>query len=155
MQGELKIFEYRSIIPTTVDAVRAFHANPNALSLLTPPPISIQIVRDTRVSLTEGELEFNLWLGLVPVRWLARHEPGPTASSFVDRMLSGPMAVWEHQHNFRPVPSGVELIDRITLAHAAGWKGVLTRLLFDGIPLRMLFVYRHWRTGRALRKFRS
>ena len=123
--------------------------------LVNPPPIAIQIVRDARVSLTQGEIEFRLWLGPVPVRWLARHEPGPTASSFVDRMLKGPMAIWEHQHSFRAVASGVELTDRIALAHAAGWKGLLTRLFFDGIPLRMLFVYRHWRTRRALRESRS
>jgi ligand-binding SRPBCC domain-containing protein len=150
MQSAMKIFEHRSIIPTSYEAIRNFHDDPGALLQLTPPPLMIQLLRDARLSLTEGEVEFRLWLGPVPIRWLARHEPGPTPSSFVDRMIVGPMAVWEHLHSFQPVEQGVELTDRITLAHHAGWKGWLTRLMFDGLPLRLLFIFRHWRTRRAL-----
>jgi ligand-binding SRPBCC domain-containing protein len=150
MKTEVKTFEYRSIIHTTLEAARNFHDDPKALSRLTPPPLFIDVLRDERVSLTEGEVEFNLWFGPVPVRWLARHEPGPDDSSFMDRMLKGPMAAWEHLHSFRPVEGGIELTDRIRLAHPSGWKGVLTRMIFDGLPLHFLFVYRHWRTRQAL-----
>lgn len=150
MQTEAKIFEHRSIMSTTLEAIHGFHAAPEALLRLTPPPLVIQVVRDGRVSLTEGEIEFKLWFGPVPVRWLARHEPGPDEYSFIDRMLEGPMAVWEHQHLFRAVDSGIELTDHITLVHHPGWKGLFTRLIFDGLLLRILFIYRHWRTRRAL-----
>jgi ligand-binding SRPBCC domain-containing protein len=149
MAAAEKIFEYRSVIPTSMDAMWQFHAAPSALTTLTPPPLFIQIVRNGRVSLTEGEVEFRLWFGPVPVRWLARHEPGATPTSFIDRMLEGPMAVWVHRHNFRAVAGGIELHDQITLRHRSGWRGVLTRLVFDGLPLRVLFAYRHWRTRRA------
>lgn len=142
-------FEHRSVINTSMDAIQHFHDDPRALRWLTPPPLFIQIVRDDRVSLTQGEVDFRLWFGPVPVRWLARHEPGTTPTSFVDRMLEGPMAVWVHQHNFRSVAGGIELSDRISLAHRHGWRGVLTRLIFDGAALRFLFTYRHWRTKRA------
>jgi ligand-binding SRPBCC domain-containing protein len=149
----MKIFEQRSVIPTTLDAMLAFHAHPNALTRLMPPPpfMFVQVLRDDRDSLTSGEIEFRLWLGPVPLRWKARHEPGPTPASFVDRMLEGPLAHWEHQHIFREVDGRVELLDHITLAHKPGWQGWLTRLIFDGLPLRLLFRYRHFRTRRALR----
>ena len=150
MPASTKFFEHRSIIHTTMQAIRNFHEDPKALTALTPPPLFVQIVRDERVSLTDGDVEFNLWFGPVPVRWVARHEPGTIATSFVDRMIEGPMAVWVHQHSFRPVEGGVELKDQITLAHPPGWRGLLTRLFFDGLPLRLLFVYRHWRTRQAL-----
>ena len=150
MQTEANKFEHCSIIHTTLEAAQDFHNDPKALSRLTPPPLFIQVLRDERVSLTEGEVEFNLWFGPVPVRWLARHEPRPDVSSFMDRMLKGPMAAWEHLHSFRPVEGGGELTDRIRLAHPSGWKGVLTRQIFDGLPLRFLFVYRLWRTRQAL-----
>ncbi len=133
-----------------MDAIQEFHADPRALPLLTPPPLFVQIVRDDREALTSGELEFKLWFGPVPVHWLARHEPGPTSTSFVDRMIEGPMALWVHQHSFRPTADGVELADHVTLAHPSGWRGVLTRLIFDGLPLRFLFMYRHWRTKQAV-----
>lgn len=147
-----KVFEHRSIIPTTVEAIIAFHEHPRAFQRLTPPPVFIHVQRNDLQSLTEGEVAFTMWMGPIPVRWLARHEAGPTPHSFIDRQLEGPLAVWEHQHIFEAVPEGVALIDHITLEHRKGWRGWLTRLAFDGLPLRMLFIYRHWRTRLALRQ---
>lgn len=127
-----------------------FHEDPKALGILTPPPIFMQPIRDDRTSLTNGEFEFNLWFGPIPVRWIARHEPGPNETSFIDRQISGPMASWEHHHIFTEAPGGVELHDKITLSHKPGVQGFLTRLMFDGLPLRILFSYRHWRTRLSL-----
>ncbi len=149
-----KVFEHRSVIATTMEQMIAFHNDPKALSRLTPPPplMFMQVLRDERTSLTAGELEFRLWFGPFPVRWLARHEPGPTSTSFIDRMIQGPMAYWEHQHIFENVGGGVQLVDHVTLAHKPGLAGLVTRLIFDGLPLKMLFVYRHLRTRLALRQ---
>lgn len=151
---QTKVFEHRSLIVTTVEQMIAFHEDPKALSRLTPPPplMFMQVLRDDRTSLTSGELEFRLWFGPFPVRWLARHESGPTPTSFIDRMIEGPMAYWEHQHVFEPIEGGVILLDHITLAHKPGLAGLVTRLVFDGLPLRMLFVYRHLRTRLTLRQ---
>lgn len=142
-------------MPTTADTLFAFHSEPKVFQKLTPPPIFLQVLQDTRTSLTSGELTFRLWFGPFPVKWVARHEPGPTPTSFVDRMVEGPMAYWEHHHLFEPLPEGSVLIDRITLAHKPGLSGTLTRLIFDGLPLRLLFIYRHWRTRRDVKRHES
>ncbi len=146
-----RIFEHRSVIPATVEDVTAFHDHPRAFQRLTPPPVFIQIRRHEVQSLTHGKVAFTMWFGPVPVRWVAQHEPGPIATSFIDRQINGPMAQWIHEHVFQPVENGVELIDRVTYAHKPGWRGWLTRLFFDGLPLRFLFTYRHWRTRKALK----
>lgn len=146
-----KVFEHRSVIPTTVEAMTAFHNQPSALRRLTPLPIIMQKLSDQRTSLTEGNLEFRLWFGPVPIHWHAQHEPGPTSHSFADRMIEGPMAYWRHEHIFNQQADGVELIDRLNLAHKPGLPGLLTRLIFDGLPLRFLFIYRHLVTRLALR----
>lgn len=146
-------FEHQSIIPTTIEAITAFHEDPRALARLVPPPplMFFQVLRDDRSSLTEGEIEFRLWLGPLPVRWLARHQAGPTAHSFADHMLAGPMAIWQHEHIFTRVDGGVKLTDRIQIEHKPGLAGLFSRLLFDGLALRLLFIYRHFQTRRALR----
>lgn len=149
---EARVFEKRSKINCTVDQMIAFHQDPKALARLSPPPIFMRVHRDERTSLTEGEIEFTLWFGPVPVRWIARHESGPTATSFADLMVKGPLAYWRHEHIFNTTDSGTELVDRVTLSHQAGLKGLLTRLMFDGLPLRFLFFYRHLRTRSALRR---
>jgi len=143
---EAKTHEFSTVISTTLEQMEAFHADPNAFGKLTPPPIFAQVHRRELNSMTDGELEFTLWFGPLPVRWLAKHEPGPTEHSFADRMMRGPMRFWLHRHIFEPVEGGVRLTDRITLAHKPGFPGLLTRLFFDGLPLRFLFFYRHLRT---------
>ena len=60
MPASTKSFEHRSIIHTTMQAIRNFHEDPKALTALTPPPLFVQIVRDERVSLTDGDVEFTL-----------------------------------------------------------------------------------------------
>ena len=143
----MKIFERQTVIKTTMAQMLAFHEDPRALAWLTPPPIFITIQRDARTSLTSGELEFTLWFGPLPVRWTARHEPGPGETAFCDVMARGPMAHWEHQHVFREVAGGIELSDHLTYEHrSSGFWGIFTRLMFDGLPLRLLFFYRHLRT---------
>jgi ligand-binding SRPBCC domain-containing protein len=141
-----KMFEHRSVINGSVQQVWDFHAHPKAFIRLTPPPIFIQMLRNDLKSLREGDVEFRMWVGPIPLYWHARHEKGPTETSFIDRMLNGPMAYWEHQHIFREAEGGTELVDRVTLEHKPGLAGVLTRLMFDGLPLRLFFTYRHLRT---------
>jgi ligand-binding SRPBCC domain-containing protein len=145
-----RVFEKRTIIKTTVEQLIAFHEDPGAMPKLAPPPIFVQIHRDDRQSLTEGELEFTLWFGPIPVRWLACHQPGPTEHSFADLMVKGPLEYWHHEHIFEPLSEGVAMIDRVTLTHKKGIPGIITRLVFDGLPLRTLFFYRHLRTKKAL-----
>lgn len=145
-----RVFEKRSVMKTTMAEMLAFHEDPAAMPKLSPPPIIVRVKRDDRTSLTEGELEFTLWFGPVPIHWLARHEPGPTETSFADRMIEGPMAYWRHEHIFEETADGIALIDRVTVAHKPGLPGLLTRLMFDGVPLRILFFYRHLRTRRAV-----
>jgi ligand-binding SRPBCC domain-containing protein len=145
-----KMFEKRSVFPATMDQMWAFHDAVGAIHRLTPPPIFVQVLRNERKTLTEGVVDFRLWFGLIPIHWIARHEPGPTPTSFIDRMIEGPMESWEHQHVFREVSGGVELTDRITFAHKPGLQGWITRLMFDGLALQVLFVYRHWWTRRGV-----
>ncbi len=144
-------YQKRTVMPTTLDKMMAFHQDPKALGKLSPPPIFMQVHRDDRTSINAGEIEFTLWFAVFPIRWIARHEPGPTEHSFADLMIKGPMAYWRHEHIFEPTADGVALIDRVTIAHQSGFKGLLTRLMFDGIPLRILFFYRHFRTRQAVR----
>ncbi|MDE2748210.1 MAG: hypothetical protein OXI34_04530 [Chloroflexota bacterium] len=143
-------FQRSGFIETTLADIRRFHEDPRALANLTPPPIRMQLHRDERRSLTEGEIEFTLWFGPLPIRWTARHESGPSPDPVADLQIKGPLAYWRHEHIFREAAGGVQLTDRITLAHRRGVTGLLTRFAFDGLPLRLLFAYRHWRTRRAL-----
>lgn len=145
-----RIFTHTSVMPGTAAELAAVHAMPETFSRLAMPPIIMQVLDDRRISLTQGEIAFRLWIGPLPLPWLARHEAGSTPESFMDVQVRGPLHVWEHEHRFENVTEGVRLTDRIRFAHKAGLPGLMTRLLFDGLPLRMLFMYRHWQTRRMM-----
>lgn len=151
-----KTVEFRMTIPGTAEQVMAFYADPKAPVILTPPPIFFQIRDDRRTAVDQGEIEFTLWFTFIPFKWTSRHEPGPIPTSFIDRMLSGPAAVWVHEHIARDLPDKpgyVEVSDRIEIAHKDGLVGLFTRLFFDGLPLRFLFFYRHLRTRMMIGRY--
>jgi ligand-binding SRPBCC domain-containing protein len=146
----MRTFTHESFMPAPAEQVTDLHDRPETFKMLAMPPLVIQVLRDDRRSLSEGEVEFNLWFGPVPIRWVARHEAGPTPTSFRDVQLTGPHRTWEHEHVFVPVEGGTRLVDRIRIEHEPGLKGWISRLMFDGPLLKMLFMYRHWQTRRIL-----
>lgn len=151
--SQAKVFEHVSVFKGhTAQQCFDFHAAPGAFARLTPPPIYVQVHRNDIHQLVAGDVEFTLWMGPLPVRWHAQHAPGANTTSFVDFQVKGPVAYWHHEHIIRDVPGGVELKDRIRIAHKPGLAGLLTRLMFDGLPLRFLFIYRHLRTRWGMRK---
>lgn len=132
----------------------AFHEDPRAFAILTPPPIFVQIHRRDWRSMRDATIDFTLWFGPLPSHWIAQHEAGPTPTSFVDRMVQGPLAIWVHTHTFTNVPGGVELHDSIRYQHrSGGFWGLFSRAFFDGLPLRIFFVYRHLRTRLSVKRY--
>lgn len=146
-----RVFEHSSVFPGTASRLTAVHALPQTFARLTMPPLVMQVVDDRRTSLTGGDIAFRLWFGPFPVNWLARHEAGVNEYSFKDVQVRGPLETWEHEHVIEPDEKGARLTDRITFSHKPGIAGLLTRLLFDGLPLKFLFLYRHLQTRRMLK----
>lgn len=138
---------FRVISP--VGCVAAFHRRSAGMAELTPPPIIVQMRRAPQALAEGDEMDFVLWLGPLPIRWLARIE-AVSPSGFSDRQLNGPFAEWIHQHRFNPIDEQVtEVIDEIHLRpkrHPFWW--LVGMSMRAGLPL--LFAYRAWKTRRAL-----
>jgi ligand-binding SRPBCC domain-containing protein len=146
----VRIFEKSLLMKSSPGRVNDFHGSPQVFQKLTPPLVFVQIHEDNRASLTEGDLKFTLWVGPIPVRWQAQHQPGANEYSFADLMLSGPMHYWLHEHIVEAADMGVKLTDRVTYSHKSGLWGLYTRLVFSRLALQMLFFYRHFQTRRAV-----
>lgn len=136
-------FEKTSIIDAPVASVWQFHERPDILQLLTPPWQPVQIVR------REGGLgigaisEFRLWLGPIPVQWIAKHIDCVVNHYFVDIQQSGPMAYWQHRHQFTAIGAQTQLKDSIEFAIPGGnsleqWMGTWVKS-----RLSDMFDYRH------------
>lgn len=147
------IFRRRFRVAAPLAAVEEFHARPQGLVALTPPPLVLRFSAPPPARLAAGdEIAFTLWAGPLPVAWRARIEAhdGP---GFTDRQLAGPFAVWVHRHRFRavggPGEEMTEIDDEIEarLRRHLLW-GPVGFKMWLGLPL--LFAYREWKTRRLL-----
>ena len=144
----MHVFDYRFTVNAPLEAVSAFHFQTGILKALTPPMMIMQVHRfDPLANRSIGE--FTMWMGPIPVRWVAEHsDVSPTG--FVDTQIRGPMKSWKHTHRFNRVsPQVTEVHEHIEFEHYAGLKGIWSRMLFPRIALIVLFTYRRWATRRA------
>ncbi|NET69780.1 MAG: cyclase [Sphaerospermopsis sp. SIO1G2] len=139
-------FTHYSVINAPVEVVWKFHERSDILQLLTPPWQPVQVVR-REGGLEEGAItEFKLFLGPVPLTWLARHTKFEKYRLFTDEQISGPFESWVHRHEFAQEDGKTRLTDNITyilpggegVEFAAGWL-IQTQL-------EAMFRYRHFIT---------
>jgi len=146
----MPVFDYRFTVNAPLEAVSAFHFQTGILKALTPPMMIMQVHRFD--PLANGSIgEFTIWMGLIPVRWVAEHSD-VSLTGFVDTQISGPMKLWKHTHRFNRVsPHVSEVHEHIEFEHYSGLRGIWSRMLFPRIALIVLFTYRRWATRRAVR----
>ena len=133
--------------------VAAFHRGSASMGAITPPPVIVR-VHHAPPQLAEGDtMDFTLWLGPLPIRWVARIEQ-VTPVSFVDRQVRGPFKSWRHLHTYvavdeRPGSERTQVIDQVEaeLSPHWGWKLVGLGMWLN---LPVLFAYRGWKTRRLL-----
>ena len=143
------IYQHSFQVRAPLEHVTGFHRSAASLPAITPPPLIVR-TKNTPATLAEGDMmDFTIWLGPLPVRWLARIE-ATSAHGFTDRQLDGPFAEWVHRHSFATVdPQTTSVEDTISLRlrpHPVWWLvGMGFRL---GLPF--LFAYRAWKTRKIL-----
>ena len=146
----MPIFETTFTVNAPLEAVAAFHADTSALKILNPPFVFVQLHRVDPMA--EGSIsEFTLWMGPLPIRWRAVHS-GVGSNGFTDTLEDGPMASWRHTHQFEAIDEeNTQIHEHIEYEYPAGWRGLLSRILFGRLGLTALFAYRKWATQRALK----
>lgn len=144
----MKQFTHRTRVKAPLATVAAFHHDSRALKRLTPPPVYVQLHRVE--PLGENSIaDFTLWMGPLPVRWVAVHTEVDPQTGFVDRQVRGPYAYWVHRHSFEPQDAGTtDVIDEIQAEFGEGFWGLLSRFMW--LNLSLMFAYRGWVTRRAI-----
>ncbi len=141
-------FQYSSLINAPVEVVWQFHERKDVLQLLTPPWQPVEVVRREGGLGVSAITEFNIYLGLIPVRWLAQHIECEPYSYFTDEQIDGPVQSWVHRHQFTPENGQTRLTDSIDFELPGG--ELVETLLNWWVQerLRDMFRYRHEVTQR-------
>ena len=142
-------YSHRFRVRSSLADVAEFHSRAASMPAITPPPIIVKVHHALPILANGDSMDFTLWVGPLPIHWLARIE-AVSATGFSDRQMRGPFEEWIHRHTYEVVDGKVtDVIDEITLKikrHPL-WAlvGMGMRL---GLPI--LFAYRAWKTKRIL-----
>lgn len=149
----MHVFDFRFTVAAPLDAVSAFHFQIGILKALTPPLMIMQVHRFD--PLANGSIgEFTMWMGPIPVRWVAEHSE-VSRTGFIDTQIQGPMKFWKHTHRFSSIsPDMTEVHEHIEFEHHSGLRGLWSRILFPRPALIVLFSFRRWATRRAVKRLR-
>jgi ligand-binding SRPBCC domain-containing protein len=142
-------YTHRFQVNASIEQVAAFHRHSASMGAITPPPIQVQIHAAPNLLNQGDEMDFTLWMGPVPIRWLALIED-VTATGFIDCQLRGPFKQWRHRHSFSALPGGsTEVLDEVEIKLASNWFWYLIGLgMWVSMPI--LFAYRGWKTRQLL-----
>lgn len=148
----MRTFDFTFTVRASLLAVADLYRDTHALQWLTPPPVWVRIHHVE--PLAEGSVsDFTLWFVILPIRWIARHSNVDAEHGFTDTQVRGPMKHWVHTHTFSEEDGGLSRItEHIEYDHFSGARGLLSRLLFTPLGLRLTFCYRRFATRRLQEK---
>ena len=133
-------------LPITVEAAWDFFSQPKNLSELTPPALNLKFTNEVfgEVMYPGQVITYNVKpiLG-IPLFWMTEITHVDKPHFFVDEQRRGPYGLWHHQHHFKPIAGGVEMMDLIHYELPLGIAGRLAHRLFVKTQLESIFSYRY------------
>jgi ligand-binding SRPBCC domain-containing protein len=131
-------------VPASLDAVWDYFSKPENLNELTPPDLNFEIVYKDSNTMFQGQLiEYMVqFIPLFRSRWLTEINHVEDLAYFVDEQRIGPYRFWYHEHLFRPVENGTQIIDQVTYQLPFGPIGELAHLIWIKPRLEKIFDYR-------------
>lgn len=125
-----------------------FHRDPKMLERLTPPNKKVEVrERPSRMG-AESRVVLRVRQFGIAIDWVSRIEVWEPEARFVDVQVSGPFALWRHEHRFEEG----RLIDTIDYeVPFARLGGRLVDAALIRPDLNRVFEYRHRITRQALR----
>lgn len=130
-------------LPISQDEAWNFFSDPRNLAKITPPALAFECLDD----FDEMRPGMMLMYRVRPLpgfrtTWVTEITHVQAPEFFVDEQRVGPYKLWHHQHHFREIPGGVEMLDEIHYGLPFGWLG---RIFHRPVVLRELekiFAYR-------------
>jgi ligand-binding SRPBCC domain-containing protein len=136
-------FTKESLIHATPERVFAFHEQPDALKLLTPPWESSKVIQAAQISELGSRAIIETRLFGWRVQWIAEHTAYDPPRAFEDIQIKGPFRSWRHRHIVEAHKDGARLRDEIDYLPPFGFLGRAAVPVLIEPRLRKLFEYRH------------
>jgi ligand-binding SRPBCC domain-containing protein len=136
----------KQVLPVSIERAWDFFSSPGNLRRITPAYMQFRILHISgSEKMYAGQIiRYKLFaLPFLPITWTTEITHVQNHLYFVDEQRFGPYTMWHHQHKFRLVPEGVEMIDEVNYALPLGFIGRITHWLFVRRQLNVIFDYRY------------
>jgi len=141
--GRLRQLSRSQLVGRPLPDVFAFFADASNLEALTPPFLHFRILTPLPIEMLAGaQLDYQLSLFGVPVRWRTRITDWQPGRRFVDEQESGPYALWRHTHEFEARGSSTLMRDVVDYSEPLGPVGTVAHVLFVRRTLDRIFDFR-------------
>ncbi|HEX8334241.1 MAG TPA: SRPBCC family protein [Segetibacter sp.] len=141
-----KTYHLRQIqkLPITLEEAWEFFSNPVNLATITPPSLDFKIISDiTEKEIYEGQLityKVRPLFGIALI-WLSEITTVQKHRSFIDEQRKGPYKLWHHEHHFKAIDGGTEMIDIVEYQVPFGVLGTFALPVVKR-QLHNIFTYR-------------
>ena len=132
-------------LPISLEEAWDFFSSPKNLKVMTPEELNLVPTSELPERMYPGQfIEYKVkpLLG-IPMTWVTEITHVRDREFFVDEQRVGPYKIWHHQHHFKAIPGGVEMLDIVDYLLPLGPIGVLTQKILVGKKVEEIFNFRH------------
>lgn len=104
------------LLPIDLQTAWQFFSDPRNLPVITPPDLGFEITSDLPERMYAGMVVTYRVMALAGIRvdWVTEITHVREPAFFVDEQRFGPYRFWHHQHHFRAVEGGTEMVDQVS-----------------------------------------
>jgi ligand-binding SRPBCC domain-containing protein len=154
--GRLHQLSRTQLAGKPIQDVFAFFSDASNLEALTPPFLHFRILTPMPIEMRAGaQLDYQLSLFGVPVRWRTRITDWQPGKRFVDEQESGPYALWRHMHEFEARGTSTLVRDVVDYSEPLGPVGTVAHVVLVRRTLDRIFDFRRDAIGRLLARSRA
>ncbi len=132
-------------VPQSLEASFAFFSRPENLQAITPEWLDFRITGMAPELRAGALIHYRLrWRGVL-MNWTTEISEWSPPHRFIDTQISGPYALWRHEHQFTPEGEGTRIRDEVSYALPFGIIGRLAHDLLVRRDVENIFDYRERR----------
>ena len=142
--GKIHVLKSRQQLPVSLERAWDFFSNPHNLLTITPPFLNLKVTNEIYgdAVYTGQIITYKVKpLPAVTLPWLTEITHVENGKMFVDEQRKGPYRLWHHQHHFKKIEGGIEMIDVVHYRVPFGMIGELFHPMVRK-KLTEIFVYR-------------
>jgi ligand-binding SRPBCC domain-containing protein len=146
-----KVYSIKTVqkMPISLELAWNFFSKPSNLKEITPDNLGFQIIsKHHGAEMYAGQIiEYTVKPVLdIPLYWMTEITQVETHRYFIDEQRYGPYSLWHHQHHFKEIKGGVEMIDIVHYKLPFWFLGDIANGLFIKEQLKGIFDYRFYAT---------